>query len=222
MKQYIYALQTKASEALHRTRRDWSLPFLSDFDADTQDLCTELAPAHETYVTSVSSPEMAASLEVSVLLDYLCRVMNPEAILDLGSGFSSFVFRRHAQQTGNTTVVSVDDNASWLSKTKEYLAGHDLPTDRLVELSNFDFSDYQSAFDLVFHDLGSMEVRKETLPVVLETCCRNGLIVLDDIHKDHYLKHVHRTLDAAPYKFYHARDMTEDEFGRFSALVCPT
>jgi predicted O-methyltransferase YrrM len=222
MRQYVYTLRRKASQFVQRTQRNWKIPLLKHFDEKKRNLRNELAPAHEAYVDSVSTPDMAASLEVSVLLLYFCRTMSPDSILDLGSGFSSFVFRRYVQQSSNTTVISVDDHGGWLTKTKEYLTGHDLPTDHLVELSNFDFSDHRGAFDLVFHDLGSMEVRKETLLDVLKTCRRDGLIVLDDIHKNHYLKYVHSTLASAPYKFYSARDLTEDEFGRFSALVCPT
>jgi predicted O-methyltransferase YrrM len=221
MKQYIDALKRRASRAIHRTRRDWALPFLNDFDADTRAAREDLAPMHEKYVTDVSTPEMAASLEVSVLLDHLCRATRPKAILDLGSGFSSFVLRRYAQQIADVTVFSVDDHGGWLGKTETYLNDHDLPTDHLVELDEFDFEAHHGGVDLVFHDLGSMEVRKETLPAVLETPRSDGLIVLDDFHKGHYRQYVHSTLAGVTYDLYELRDLTEDEFGRFAALARP-
>jgi hypothetical protein len=38
-------------------------------------------------------------------------------------------------------------------------------------------------FDLILHDLGSIELREETLPFVLTLLDERGIIILDDMHK---------------------------------------
>jgi predicted O-methyltransferase YrrM len=220
MRQYLNRVQRKVSRVIHHTRRNWAIPSLRGFHDKTGDLRAELAPAHETYVTSVSTPKMAASLEVSVLLYHLCRVKRPDSILDLGSGFSSFVLRRYANKTDEASVISVDDHAGWLSKTEEYLAEHGLPTDRLVEFADFDFGEHRGEFDLIFHDLGSMEVRKETLKSVISVLSKDdGLVVLDDYHKGHYVNYVGEVLSDRNYEIYKLDDITLDQFGRYSALA---
>ena len=64
-----------------------------------------LLPHHQRYVTTVSLPYQAVSLELAALLLSLCRSTRPAVIADLGSGFSSFVFRTYAAEAkGGVTV----------------------------------------------------------------------------------------------------------------------
>ena len=57
----------------------------------------------------------------------ICFQQRPRIILDLGSGFSSAVFRLYmAQQNVQTTVYSVDDDPLWLNKTRDSLKANNL------------------------------------------------------------------------------------------------
>jgi hypothetical protein len=64
---------------------------------------------------------MSVSVELAVFLDVLCRLIEPDRILDLGSGFSSFVLRRHlaSRDVGVHSVIwSIDDSPEWLEQTR--------------------------------------------------------------------------------------------------------
>ena len=82
-----------------------------------------LRPVFDEYVTSVSVPMAALSLETSALATVLCEITRPHRILDLGSGFSSYVFRRYAATASpQAEVWSIDDSPHWLEKTRGFLA----------------------------------------------------------------------------------------------------
>src|SRR5262249_9200345 len=111
-----------------------------------------LAPAHERYTGSVSAAEWAVSLETAALLRGLCVLMKPAAVLDLGSGFSSFVLRDYAREAGERcTVHSVDEDAGWLEKTRGFLASSGFPDEGTFTWSSFRASD-RPRYDLVLHD----------------------------------------------------------------------
>ena len=51
-----------------------------------------LKPFYEEYIQIVSTPDMAISLETACFLFIFSDLISASKILDLGSGFSSFVF----------------------------------------------------------------------------------------------------------------------------------
>ena len=62
--------------------------------------------------STVSSKGMALSLETAALVLLLCEIKQPKTIVDLGSGFSSYVLRKWAQGAKHDVVVwSVVDAA---------------------------------------------------------------------------------------------------------------
>ena len=68
-------------------------PELANYENQSRELTDKLRPAYEEYVASISTPDSAISLEIAALALILCRMRRPRRILDLGSGFSSWVFR---------------------------------------------------------------------------------------------------------------------------------
>src|SRR5689334_15482328 len=70
-------------------------PFLEGYEASATAMRERLLPDYRTYTRNVSPDPIAISLELSVFLAVLCDRERPGAILDLGSGFSSFVFRSY-------------------------------------------------------------------------------------------------------------------------------
>lgn len=181
----------------------------------------QLGPSYLEYIFTVSNAAWSISLDLAAFLLALCRTESPATIADLGSGFSSFVFRTYAREREpGVRVVSVDHSSDWLTRTREFLETNGLSTDALVSAE--DFADAPSGtFDLVFHDLGDMTVRAQSLDVAIESARRNGLIVLDDLHMWGYpdlvakaaRAHGRRILDLAP--------LTRDEIGRYAWALGP-
>ena len=90
-----------------------------------------LEPIYTLYVNTVSSFQMALSLESAALVWALCDERRPAKIVDLGSGFSSFVLRHWAKVSGREVEVwSVDDDAEWLQKSKEFCASTGVSTEK--------------------------------------------------------------------------------------------
>jgi predicted O-methyltransferase YrrM len=178
-----------------------------------------LEDAHRHYVQNVSSPEMAVSWESCRLLCSLANVLRPQRILDLGSGFSSYLLRSWAQALQNAAhVVSVDDNAFWLEKTREFLKSKNLDTGELHTWESFSLLK-QRPFDLIFHDLGSMETRAATLPAVLKLRAPEGIVVLDDVHKRAYRPRAMLEVERAGLEYISAGRLTHDAFGRAAAIA---
>lgn len=182
----------------------------------------EIRPAYSAYVKEVSTEDMAASLKVSSFLYVLASITRPSRILDLGSGFSSFALRWYAKASGQgAEVISVDDDEAWLMKTRSFLMSQGIDAVNLLHWREFKQSD-PGDFDLIFHDLGSMELRAATLPEILILCRPGGLIVLDDMHSEFYRPLALKIVQDAGFRLLSLRKYTLDRFGRFSEIAMRT
>ncbi len=207
--------------AIDRRRLLRDFPALCDDADDCRRLRAALADVHARYVTQVSKPGMAISVELAAYLTLLCERLHPQSILDLGSGFSSYTLRRYAQSQPSVSVVSVDDDDRWLGRTEKFLQEHSLPTDRLLTWREFAAGDGHS-FDLILHDLGTMDTRLGVLPAVLQRLsAEGGTIILDDMHKFDYASRAKSVVAAANLTQYSLRRFTLDRLGRFSTLAAP-
>lgn len=178
-----------------------------------------LQPHHDRYVRTVSTPAMAVSLDTAILLHLLCVDARPRRLIDLGSGFSSFVLRRYAKGSG-AAVTSVDDNAAWLERTVAYLAEHQLSTERVLPWDDF-VAQPAEPFDLVFYDFSSMPIRRQNLARALDWGA-GGIVVLDDLHKDGYADATRMLLDQRPdLVLLPAEGHTADRLGRHAGVVVP-
>lgn len=177
-----------------------------------------LATAHHEYVTSVSSPGMALSLETSCLVWALCEQRKPKAIVDLGSGFSSYVIRKWAR-SANAATVSVDDDPSWLPRSKAFCAKHGLST---VDFQAWDeFSTHRMGqFDIVIYDLGRMPLRHANIARGLSFMAAGGIAVVDDMHKHNYHKEVVHVIAGLGMRGTDMKALTTDSHeGRHCWLV---
>jgi predicted O-methyltransferase YrrM len=205
--------------ALRRLRR--RLDCFAAAEAGFVDAVATLREPWQAYVTSVSPPAMAASLEVCVLLLALARAQRATRVLDLGSGFSSFVTRTFVRETGSACrATSVDDSGEWLGRTRVFLRKQGLETDDMLTWETFR-SVPSGPYDLVFHDLGDMPVRAAALPYVLGQVAAGGIVVLDDMHKSGYPEQVRRACGNAGFDLYPVPTLTTDAFGRFAVLALP-
>lgn len=177
-----------------------------------------LRPYYEEYVYKVSRSDMAASLELAAFLFSVCKINQYTKLMDVGSGFSSFVFRLYAKQTPGVRVYSIDDDAEWLEKTKHYLNEHSLNTDDMLTLENF-MQLNEGDFDCILHDMNFVEVRIQYVDFVFRSAKKNGLIIMDDVHKMDYRFALLKKLKSLEVSCFTLRDMTKDNFGRFAYAV---
>jgi predicted O-methyltransferase YrrM len=200
-----------------------SHPALVPQAVDLETARRALFTAYEEYVTEVSTPGMAASLETSAYLDWLCRALRAESILDLGSGFSSYVVRRYAAETPcAVTVTSVDDDPEWLLKTEAFLRRHSVPVDGMTEWSAH-VTTPSGPHDVVFHDLASGLVREDAMQFAVSQVRRGGAIIFDDAQHDGHRHRMYAEASSAGVKLYSLRSLTLDTIKRWALLgICPS
>ncbi|MFP4058142.1 MAG: hypothetical protein ACLF0G_14840 [Candidatus Brocadiia bacterium] len=178
-----------------------------------------LEAAYARYVAGVSPAWMAVSLELAVFLLVLARALRPGRVVDLGSGFSSLVFRRYRQEAGPAPEVwSVDDSPGWLERTGEFLAAEGLPADGLATWETF-AADPPGGLDLVLHDLGSLACRRRTLPQALDLLGPDGVLVLDDANYASVRRRAVRVLRARGLRVHRLGALTRDRYGRYALLA---
>jgi predicted O-methyltransferase YrrM len=195
------------------------LPRLRDIEKCINSSRRRLLPFHANYVAHVSTPDMAASLELASFLDAFCELTKPARVADLGSGFSSFVFRQYAARAEQPVEVwSVDDDPAWLEKTRAYLGGHGLPTAHLEPWDQF-LQARPPQFDLVLNDINTPPTREKMIAPALDQVRPGGVIVFDDIHKPHYRIAVRQAVYARGFRYYSLQRFTRDRFRRFSGLA---
>lgn len=194
------------------------IPRLRDFTFGSGITDDEVERAYQKYVTNVSPAGMAISFQLTKLAWSVCRAVQPRRILDLGSGFSSYIFRRYASEAQCVPDVwSVDDDPAWLEKTRTFLKCRGLSTKNLVTWDEF-YNDNPGSYDLILHDLGSLEVRSQTFEHVVSACAPGGVVILDDIQYYHMFPFP-RLDTMASFHYCSLRALTVDRFGRYSALL---
>ena len=193
-------------------------PFLADYPRAATEADAWIRPHYQDYVSTVSKAAHALSLPTAIFLRVFCRSVKPKSVLDLGSGFSSFVLRTYAEGE-RAPVTSVDDNDSWRARTAQFLESRGVAADPLMSWEEFQRAP-SARYDLIFHDLGSMGTRRQALPLVLELARASaGVVVLDDLHKTSYHEEVSQLLGQHGYRHYDLRPYTLDDYGRYAWLV---
>lgn len=174
----------------------------------------EMIEQYQEYLKSVSS--MAPSMKTMALLLSLC--VPGAKVLDLGSGFSSYMLRYYESRL-DMEVWSVDDNHKWLLKTIEYCKNHNVSYDRFLSW-NIALDSYLPKFDVVFVDIGTTRNRPKYYQVILEEFCTpKTLALFDDMHKPTLKRAIEHELKAYDYINIGVMDQTKDEFGRYCELV---
>ena len=214
---FVYLVLGKKGERESAVR---SMPVLGQLARGSCSIAQELRAVYVEYTKDVSYAGMPISFESACLLWSLCETMEPERILDMGSGFSSFVFRRY-QVTANVKpeILSVDESAEWLDKTREFLRSHDLSDQELFTWDEFQKLD-PPQFDLISHDLGFMSERPDILERLLTLRKNAGIIIVDDYQNPVYRAEVDRRL--LRYDMvagFNVRWLTLDRFVRYSMLI---
>ena len=190
----------------------------TDYKKLAQSDAYQMKSVYERYIREISCDLAAVSWETAHFLYTIAKIRRCRKILDLGSGFSSYVLRTYAMNAHNGVCVhSIDDDNFWLGKTKLFLADYGVPLDHLTTWECFKENN-QFKFDLIFHDLGNMETRAKSLPFVLNLLEKGGVIVLDDMHKTPYRYFAKKEVRKAGLSLYSIRKHTLDKFSRFSGI----
>jgi len=130
----------------------------------------ELRKTYRNYTQTVS-PTYSISWRASVYLLELIEKLKPKRILDLGSGWSSYLFRLDGAE-----VWSADHDRMWLEKTKTFLRKFSLEDERLIMIEDVNWGlDY----DLVLVDHGPTTRGRAELFGRIKACC-TGVVVFDD------------------------------------------
>ena len=152
-------------------------PDLAPSDVEWAQVVAEVRNEYRRYTTTVSAPNHALSLATAAYMLHLCRAISARRVLDLGSGFSSWVLRHHAETASNPVdVVSVDTDEDWLAKTSDYLG----TVAGLVTWDEFT-SQTWAPFDLVLHDLAGGSLRETAATLACDLVAPDGVIVFDDV-----------------------------------------
>lgn len=189
----------------------------------------EITRIYNLYVPKVSAKGHAGSLELGLFAYQFANAFGFKNIVDLGSGFTSAVFRLYMKNNPDVKVISVDDNADWLKKTRAFLEGQQLNTDNLELWDNFKTT--SERFDLVLYDLGRILTRIENIDKPFELLAPNGKLILDDAHfnkefsdnlkiKPPYLADVMaEALKRLGFSHISLKPQTNDCFGRYARLA---
>lgn len=167
-----------------------------------------LSPVYEIYVNTVSSWKMALSLETAALAWVLCEQIKPRRIIDMGSGFSSFVVRHWAKSSGSDADVwSTDDDKLWLDQSALFCAKTGVSVANFVHWDDFNITEQ---FDLIIYDLGRMPCRTTNIERAFSLRSPNGVIVIDDMHKFNYNIEVKRVIQKFNLNGVDMKDATID------------
>jgi predicted O-methyltransferase YrrM len=188
-------------------------PFIGSYAEVSKPVAQRLAPAYSDYIARVSPDPIAVALPLATFLGVLCEQLRPKRILDLGSGFSSYVFRAHA----TPEVWSIDQSRAWLDRTRAFLQHHgaDGP-----HLATWDELPSTTPFDLILQDFATLDTRLRMLDRVVELCRPGGLIVIDDMHVPGYRRATLRALERRRLAFFSLRLFTKKRL-RYAYLVAP-
>src|SRR6267142_6473870 len=103
---------------------------LNGYSIEKVDPDHSIKKVYEEYTTSVSTPIATISLELAFVIWFLLNKRRPKLIVDLGSGFSSYLFRLYQDRCKYSDdaceVFSCDDNSFWLERTKLFLKSKSL------------------------------------------------------------------------------------------------
>lgn len=196
--------------------------FLAGYPQQAHRIRRRLLPAYRAYTATISPDPIAISLELAVFLYAVCEATNPNTMLDLGSGFSSYVFRSYAKSKDKSPVpvtYSVDDSSEWLDETRRFLQHHDCDCHNLWTWDEFVKHDRLS-FDLVLQDMGDLGTRRRMLTRVLDMCGPAGMLVIDDMHVPSYRRALTRELETLRRSYFSLRTFTKKRL-RYSYLVVP-
>jgi predicted O-methyltransferase YrrM len=165
------------------------------------------------YCTNVSRRGMAISIETATLFAYVCSVKQAGRVLDLGSGFTSYVARCVAD-----VAVSVDDSREWLDRTAAFLAEYHVDTDGLMMWDDW-VADPGGPYDVIIHDFSSGEKRESAMWNAAAVLAPDGVLIFDDAQHAGHQDEMFRVAHHHNLRIVDVKPETEDEVHRFALMA---
>lgn len=168
------------------------------------------------YCSNVSRRSMAISIETATLFAYVCSVKQAKRVLDLGSGFTSYIARCCAAE-----AVSVDDSREWLDRTAEFLTQYGVSTDGLMMWDDWE-ANPGAPYDVVIHDYSSGEKREQSMWNAVRVLAPNGVLIFDDAQHYGHLSEMVRVSRYHGLQLVDVKEWTEDEVHRHALMAFRT
>jgi len=175
---------------------------------------SEIRPAYDVYVNNVGSVGYTISFETASYLAWLLRAKRCNSILDLGSGFSSYITRQYASAAEYSVIcTSVDTENLWLKRTGQFLKLYKMKTTNLVKPENV----CDGSFDLIFSD--SSGDRNAIIKQFIPFLNKNGIVIFDDMHDKPLRIFAEALCEENGLTMYSIRNFTHDYTGRFARIA---
>lgn len=148
----------------------------------------QLFPDYRDYCLTVSRRMYALSIETCAYVWWLCDQLEARSVVDMGSGFSSYVLRRYAANAPYPVeFASVDDDPGWMAKTVAYLDRQAIPSTNLHTPEEWAALD--GRYDMIVYDFSGGPARNEWMQPAVEHVTPKGVVVFDDAQNP--LHHIH-------------------------------
>lgn len=139
-------------------------------------------------------------------------------LVDLGSGWSSFLLRKFHP---TAKVWSVDTDEGWMKKSIDFCVKQGVHNDGFVMLSKAKKLIVPGNAEFVLHDMGNRGVRQQELEWAVRLAKPGGIVLVDDMHKDDLRENVNQGLkklglSAVPV------DIAKDHIGRYAYQIVNT
>ena len=185
---------------------------------DTIPYIAKLWNPYIDYCRAVSMRMMAINVETAALLWYECDQTHARSVCDLGSGFTSYVLRRYANEACYpVTVTSVDDEPEWLQKSAAYIRRHRLNPDGMTSYA--DWVAGTDTFDVIIHDFNSGEHRNRTMWEVAARSNPASILIFDDMQHEGHRNEMLKVASTYGWTTIDVHDVTTDETFRYAGMV---
>ena len=135
----------------------------------------------------------------AIALWHLMEKRKPKRILEMGSGFSTWVIRKWAwAQEHDVVVWTLDTEWKWLGTVLVELEQLHLSTEHCLHYDSFMscLRDTVAHFDLIFVDHGPCAKRVEDYNLYMSLLAPGGVAVFDNWHLPHYHTKMQPLLEA--------------------------
>lgn len=184
---------------------------------DLDSLIAELRDQYGDYTANVSPDSMAVSIQTAAYFLFLLRALNAKQAADFGSGFSSYVLGKYADEADHyVDAVSVDDSPQWLERTGDFLEAAELHTE-LMSWEHYRHTHFQH--EVALYDLGNGAVREAGMEVVARRTKAGGVVLFDDANHEGHRNQMQEVARKLHWDLYFLHEYTTDHYGRFTALL---
>lgn len=165
------------------------------------------------YCLNYSRRGMAISIETATFLAYVCSATKARRVLDLGSGFTSYVLRCVADE-----AVSVDDSPEWLARTGDFLTEYKVPVTGLKLWGDW-VSDPGDPYDVIIHDYSAGKKREAAMWNAAANLAPGGVLIFDDAQHDSHRAEMLKVAACHRLRMVDIREVTEDEVHRYALMA---